>query len=119
MTKFDDAFYHWDRDPADGEYEFQFDRFESTGDYHDQAVFIIVDTESDEVIGDVMLSTADVPDLDSDDSATTRIYHGTVEDSEVVDMTHNQELSEQRYEKAQKEFDRLLSDTDDENETED
>lgn len=119
MTRFDDAFYRWDHEPADGEYEFQFDRFESTGDYHDQVVFIIVDTERDEDIGDVMLPTADVPNLDTDDPATTRIFHGTVEDSEVIDMTYDQELSEQRHEKAQKEFDRLFSDTDDENETED
>lgn len=111
---FDDGFYRWDRDPADGEYELQFDRFESTDDYHDHAVFIIVDTETDKDIGDVMLPTTDVPDLDSNDRATTMIYHGIVEDGEVVDMKYDQELSKERHKQAKEEFDQLFSDTDDE-----
>ncbi|WP_248910530.1 hypothetical protein [Halocatena marina] len=114
---FEDARYRWDRDPDDGEYELQFDRFESTTNHHDQGVFLIVDTEKclDEegrFVGDVILSTADVPDLNPDDPATTKIYDGIIEDNKIKAMTFDQEKSKNRHEKFQGRLDRLHADTD-------
>lgn len=110
MTTFDEAHYRWQEDPNDGEYELQFDRFESN-----KAVLLIVDREIDEIVGQVVLPANDVPGLDPDDPITTRIFYGIIEDSEIVDITYDPELSEQRHKKAQQQLDDLFRD--DESET--
>lgn len=108
-TMFDDAHYRWKHEPDDGEYELQFDRFETSerGDYHDQVVLLIVD--EGEGVGDVVLPTADVPGIESEEAGTTAIFYGRVEDSEVVDLTYDPELSEQRHKEAQSRHDRVQS----------
>lgn len=116
MTMFDDAHYRWDHDPADGEYEFQFDRFETTEDYHDQAVFIIVDTENEEDIGDIILPTANVPDLSPDD-ASGGIYIGTIEDSSIVNMTYDPDRTEQQRQDIKQLYDQVRATSDDESGT--
>lgn len=111
--------YRWKDDPADGEYELYFDRFESTadGDYHDLAILEIVDMKKDigeegQFVGDVAYPTADVPGMDRGSPATTRIYHATIEDNAIIEMTYKPELSEQFHEEAQQQYDRLTRNTD-------
>ncbi|RRJ27580.1 hypothetical protein [Halocatena pleomorpha] len=109
MTRFDEAHYRWYDEPDDGEYEIQFDRFESN-----KAVFLIVDQEIDDIIGQAVFHVENVPDLNSGDSITTRIFHGMVKDREVIDMTYDSELSEQRHEKTQQQLDDLFQDNESE-----
>jgi hypothetical protein len=114
---FEDAHYRWKDGPVEGEYELQFDRFESSGGADDdQAVLIIVNEEKSGV-GEVILSTTDVPGIDQEEAVGTAIFYGILENRELVRLTYDSELSEQRQEKARKLHDRVRSDSDDENET--
>lgn len=105
---------------TDGEYEFQFDRFESTDDYHDRVVFLTVDTEKslnkdERFVGDVVLPTADIPEIDSNDAVGTAIFHGTVEDNELVELVYNPELTEQRITEAEEQYERIRATPNDNN----
>lgn len=107
QNMFDDAHYRWKDDPVEGEYELQFDIFETSknGNYHDRAVLLIVDEEGG--VGDVVLPTADIPGIEPEEAGTTAIFHGVIEDGEIVELTHGPELSKKRHKKAQKRHDRV------------
>lgn len=113
---FDDAYYRWKDDPVEGEYELQFDHFDSSaeGDHYDQAVLLIAETDIVGTVGRVVLRTDVVPGLDRDEPNMTRIYHATLEDGEIVEMNYDPELSEQRHEEAKKRYNRIFRNTDDE-----
>lgn len=115
----DYPYYNWKYEPDDGEYELQFDRFETSadGDRHDLAILLIADTDKDlreegRLVGDVAYPTVDVPEMDRNSPATTRIYHAIIEDNEIAKMTYKPEISKQRHEEAQKQYDRLTGKTD-------
>jgi hypothetical protein len=122
MTDYPD--YRWNDDPDNGEYELQFDRFEPTTEtYRGSVVFLIVDTDKDlreeeRIIGNVTYRTETVPEIDPDEPATTRIFHATIKDSKIVEMTYKPEISEQRHEEAKKRYNRLTGKTEDEGYTE-
>lgn len=114
---FEDAHYRWQDGPIEGEYELQFDHFETSegGTRYDKAVLLIAETDTVGTVGRVILRTAAVPGLDRDEPNMTRIYHTTIEDGEIVALDYDSELSEQRHEKAQQEYDSIFGNTDDEN----
>lgn len=112
---FEDAHYRWREEPNDGEYELQFDRFESLEDDHDHTVLLIVDTEEDELIGQVTGSTEDVPGIDPEDAVRGAIFHGRVESGEIIDIRYDPERTEQRIEEVQERYERIRSTPDDEN----
>lgn len=112
---FDHAHYRWKDDPVDGEYELQLDRLETSkeGERFGQAVLLIVDTEADEIVGQVTLQTAAVSGLDRDEPNMTRIFDGTIEDGDIVALDYKPERSQKRHEEAQKRHDRIFGNTDD------
>lgn len=113
--------YRWKHDPNDGEYELQFDRFETSpdGDYRDdQAVLLIADKEDKtELIGQVILPTADVPEIERDNTVRTAIFHGTIKDGKITELRYEPELTEQRIEEARERHNRVRK-TDNEYDTE-
>lgn len=117
----DYPYYNWKYEPDDGEYELQFDRFESSadGDRYDLTILLIADEEKDRgeegrLVGDVAYPTTDIPGLNPDEQNMTMIFHGTIEDGEIIEMTHDAELSEKRHEEGKKLHDRAFGKTDDE-----
>ena len=117
----DYPYYNWKHEPDDGEYELQFDRFGSSadGDRYDLTMLLIVDTEKnlgeeEEIVGDVAYPIADIPSADPDEPNMTRIYHATIEDNEIVEMTHDPELSEKRHEEINELHERVRATSDDE-----
>jgi hypothetical protein len=118
----DYPYYNWKHEPDDGEYELQFDRFESSadGDRYDLTIFLIIDTEKDlgeegRFVGDVAYPTADISSTDLDEPNMTRIFHAIIKDSEIVEMTYKPEVSQQRHEEAQERLDRMHGNTDESN----
>lgn len=118
---FEDAHYRWKDNPVDGEYELQFDRFEtsSSSDHYDKAVLLIAKTDTTGTVGDVTLRTAAVPALDPDEPNMTRIFHATIEKGKIVEMNYDPELSQQRHEEAKDLYNSLVGNTDDERDTDD
>jgi hypothetical protein len=117
---FEDAHYRWSDGPVDGEYELQFDRFETSsgGDRYDKAILLIAEKETTGTVGDVTLQTAEVPALDPDKPNMTRIFHSIIENGEIVDMNYDPELSEQRHEEINELHERVRAASDDENDIE-
>ncbi|UPM43105.1 hypothetical protein [Halocatena salina] len=109
---FDDAYYSWQEEPDDGEYELQFDHFESIDSYHDHAGLFIVD-KKERPLGDITVPTAEVPEIDPDDVVRTAIFHGSVEDGELTTLRYDPELTEQRRKEAEELSKRVQGETDD------
>lgn len=101
---FEDASYRWKDDPDDGNYEFQFDRFESSpeGEYNNDQAVLLIATEEDktDLVGQIILSTAEVPEIERDDTVRTAIFHGVIEDGSVIELRYDSKLTEQRIEEA-------------------
>ncbi len=110
---FDEAHYRWKGDPDDGTYELQFDRFELN-----KAVLLIVDREIDDIVGQVVLPADDVPGIEPDDSGGGAILHGVVEDEEIIEMTYDPELTEQRRAELKDLQEQTRSSSDNNNESE-
>ncbi|UPM43723.1 hypothetical protein [Halocatena salina] len=102
MTSFDGAQYWWEEDPDNGEYELQFDRFESN-----KAVLLVVDEAEEWPIGDIVLPAASVPELDPDDAVGTAVFHGTIEDGELIEIAYDSALTEQRITEAEEQDKRI------------
>lgn len=112
---FEDAHYRWREEPDDGEYELQFDRFESLEDHHDQICLLVVDEAEDWPIGDVVIPTDDVPEIAPDDTIGTAIFRATIEDGTLVALEYDPELTEQGIKEAEERYERIRSTPDDEN----
>ncbi|WP_248910531.1 hypothetical protein [Halocatena marina] len=111
---FDDAHYRWRDEPDDGEYELQFDRFESN-----KAVLLVVDKTEDWPIGDIVLPATDTPGIDPDNAVRTAIFHGTIDGSELVELVYDPQITEQRIREAEERYERVRATPDDENGTQD
>lgn len=109
MVAFDNAQYWWEEDPDDGEYELQFDRFESN-----KAVLLVNDEAEEWPIGDIVLPAASVPELDPDDAVGTAIFHGTIEDGELTEIAYDSTLTEQRITEAEEQDERVRASSADE-----
>lgn len=109
---FEYAHYRWKDDPADGEYELQFDRFETSEreNPNNQVVLLIVDETG--FVGDVVLPTADVPEITPDEQVGTAIFCGTIRDGEIVALTYDPELTKQGIKEAKESYNRVRSSSD-------
>lgn len=112
---FEDAYYNWREEPDDGEYELQFDRFESLDSYHDHVYLLVVDDPEGWPIGDITIPVEETPEIEPEDRVGTAIFRGMIEDKELVTLEYNSKLTEQGIEEARKSSERVRATSDDEN----
>lgn len=112
---FENAYYNWREEPDDGEYELQFDHFESSADgyYHDHAALLVVEDNEEWPIGDVTVPIEETPEIEPEDRVGTAIFRGMIEDNKLIALEYDSELTEQGTKEARKSSERVRASSDD------